>query len=848
MDKAFWKKVLPYVASIFIFAAISIGYFAPDIFEGKVLFQHDTKQGIANGQEAKEYYEKTGERTRWTNSLFGGMPTYQISPSYDSTSILKKIERFYFLYLPSPAGLIFIMLVGFFILLRALNVKIPLAVMGSILYAFSSYFFIIISAGHIWKFITLAYIPPTIAGIILTYKGRYWLGGIVTAFFLAMQILSNHVQMSYYFGFVILAFVIAIFINSLKEKQLGKFFKATAVLIVAAGIAVCLNLSNLYHTYEYSKETMRGKAELSHNATNQTDNGLERDYIVQWSYGIGETWSLLIPNTKGGASGVLGYSQNQNTGEWKRDNNKNKEALEKADSNYRDAVAQENTYWGNQPVTSGPVYVGAFVFALFILGLFIVKSNLKWALLAVTVLSILLSWGKNFMPFTDFFLDYIPMYNKFRAVSSILVIAEFTIPLLAILTLKEIIENPNIIKEKKKSFWTGIGLVAGITLLFALTPNTFFDFLGERDLMQKENYINQINAAKELSNEQKIQQIQQVEVYFQSLFENLEKVRAEIFSSDAWRSFAIILIGVGFLLAFSYKKISGTVLVVCLTLLCFFDMASVDKRYLNSKNFVTKKEIKDPYPQTNADKMILQNKDNPLYYRVFNQSVDAFNDASTSYWHKSVGGYHAAKLRRYQDLIEHQLTKGNMEAYNMLNTRFVIVPAENGQLVAMQNPDAHGNAWFVNEIKWVNNADEEMTALSKFNALNTAVIDKRFEKDLAKTQISPKDSLSSIVLTEYEPNKLVFKVQAKKDELSVFSDIYYPGWKATIDGKEVPIARADYVLRAVSIPAGDHVMEFSFDPQSIHTTETIAYIALILLILGFIGYVGFTFFLKKKGS
>ncbi|MCL1943679.1 MAG: YfhO family protein [Candidatus Azobacteroides sp.] len=838
MNKDFWKKILPYVVCVAIFAVISVGYFTPDIFEGKVLFQHDTRQGIANGEEIGDFYKKTGEHSRWTNALFSGMPTFQIAPGYESSSLFRKIEKLYRLFLPSPAFLIFIMLLGFFILLKALDIRTSLAALGAVLYAFSSYFFIIISAGHIWKFTTLAYIPPTIGGIILIYKGRYWSGGIVTALFAALQISSNHMQMSYYFGFVVFAFLTVFFIDAFKKKEWSKFIRSTAVLMAAGTVAVCINISNLYQTYEYSKQTIRGKSELTHNIKNQTSSGLERDYIVQWSYGIGETWSLLIPNVKGGASGALGYSPDKNTGEWKRDKFKNKEAFDKINSNYRETIAQQSSYWGDQPGTSGPVYIGAFVFALFVLGLFIVKGNIKWALLILTVLSILLSWGKNFMPFTDFFLDYLPMYNKFRAVSSTLVIAEFTIPLLAILALKEMIEHPAVFKEKKKLFWTGIGMVVGITFLFALFPDAFFDFLSTKE---KEAFLPQAKADPQAA----------------IIIQGLQDVRISIFRSDAWRSFLIILIGSAFLLAFASKKISATALVVCLAVLCFFDMASVNKRYLSGNNFVVRKETKEPYPETDADKIILQ--DPTLYYRVLNGSVDSFNDAGTSYRHKSIGGYHAAKLRRYQDLIEHQLTKeitrniyaglkgaqtpddvmpflAECNNLNMLNMRYFIY---NPGQPPLKNPYACGNAWFVDEIKQVNNADEEMAALDNFNPLKTVIVDKRFAADLPKMPITPKDSLSSIVLTAYAPNKLTFKTQTSKNELAVFSDIYYPGWKAVIDGKEVPIVRADYVLRALPVPSGNHTVEFTFDPQSVHTTEAIAYTAIILLLLGSIGFIGF---------
>lgn len=841
MNKEIWKNLLPYIVTIAILLVISIAYFVPDMFEGKILFQHDMQQGIANNKELVDYYEKTGERSRWTNALFSGMPTYQISPAYDTSSTISKITRFFYLYLPSPASLLFMMLLGFFILMKSLRIKTSLSALGAILYTFSSYFLILIKAGHIWKFTTLAWIPPTIGGIILIYRKRYWLGCIVTALFLMFQIISNHVQMSYYFLFVIFGFVVVFFIDAIKKKGLKDFFKSSLVLLVAVVIAVSANISNLYHTYTYSKDTIRGKAELTHNAENQTESGLEKDYIVQWSYGIGETWSLLIPNVKGGGSDIIGYSKANPNAEWKRDKEKNKSALEKADPNYREMIAQQNGYWGNQPSTSGPVYVGAFVLFLFILGIFIVKGNIKWALLGLTIFSVLLSWGKNFMPLTDFFIDYFPMYNKFRAVSSILVIAEFCIPILAVLALKEIIENPKIITENKIGWWTSVGLTAGIAFLFAVMPSVFFNFLNDSDIETKQAYITQIQSHAEATQQQIQAQIQQVK----SMYQNLEEVRKGIFTPDAWRSFFIVLVGIGLLLLFVKQKINATALVVTVALLCFIDLFSVDKRYMNSSDFVEKSKRDNPFPETMADKMIAQDK--TLYFRVFNQTVDPFNDATTSYRHKSVGGYHAAKLRRYQDLITHQLSKGNMEVYNMLNTKYFIAPDQQTQQpIAMQNPNAYGNAWFVDEINWVNNADEEMAALNDFSALKTAVINKQFEKELTKTQIIPKDSLSTIVLTEYEPNKLVFNVDAKKDELAVFSDIYYKGWKATIDGKESPIVRADYVLRAVEIPKGKHTLEFTFYPTSVKTTETIATITLIFFALGVVGYVVYSVMKKRK--
>ena len=493
------KKLIPDMVAILVFAVISFAYFCPAVTEGRILSQHDSVAGIGAGQEGKEYLERTGERTRWTNSIFGGMPTYQMAPSYDSTDLLKGIENLYHLYLPTYVWYVFVMLLGFYILLRAFNFKVWMAGLGAIIWAFSSYFFIIIAAGHIWKFITLAYIPPTIAGMVLCYRGKYLLGGLVTALFVALQISSNHVQMSYYFLFVMLFMAIAYGVQAYQQKTLARFGKSTGVLVVAGLIGVCINLSNLYHTYEYSKESMRGKSELvKENSANQTSSGLERDYITQWSYGIGETFSLLVPNVKGGASVPLAA---------------NEKAMEKANPMYGSIYSQLGQYWGEQPGTSGPVYVGAFVVFLFVLGLFIVKGPMKWALLASTVLSILISWGKNFMGFTDFFIDYVTMYNKFRAVSSILVMAEFTIPLLAMLALKEVVSTPSIIKERKKDFLISFGLTGGLALLFAIFPKVFFP-----------SYVStmEMNALQSIPADQLV-----------PLLANLEEVRMSLFTSDA---------------------------------------------------------------------------------------------------------------------------------------------------------------------------------------------------------------------------------------------------------------------------------------------------------------------------
>lgn len=755
------------------------------------------------------------------------MPTYQISPSYDSTVPLQWTQKIYQLFLPTYVNLTFILLLGFYILLRAFGIPAWLAGLGGIMWAFSSYFFILISAGHIWKFITLAYIPPTIAGIVLAYRGKLLAGGILTAFFIALQIMSNHVQMSYYFLFVILFIAGAYFEDAWRNKTLPQFFKASAVLLVSALIGVAANLSNLYHTYTYSKETMRGKSELvqTGDAAKQTSSGLDRDYITNWSYGIGETWTLLVPNFKGGSSSAP-LSQSE-------------AAMEKANPMYGSLYNSLPQYFGSQPWTAGPVYVGAFVLFLFVLGCFIVKGPLKWALLGATFFSIVLAWGKNFMPLTDFFIDYVPMYNKFRAVSSILVIAEFTIPLLAIFALKRVLEEPGIWKQNKKAFGISLALTAGVALLLTVAPGSLGSgFVPAQEAQMLQNAVDQqMIPANELS----------------GILANLSEMRGALVSADALRSFIIICIGCALLWLHAAGKLRQSLTVAGITVLCLVDMWSVNKRYLHDEQFVPRSIQTETFSKTKTDELILQDKSPD--YRVLNFATDAFNENNTSYWHKNIGGYHAAKLRRYQELIERHISPEMQAAYqaiaaaggemdsvdaskfrvlNMLNTKYFILPAgQQGQTVPVLNPYANGNAWFVKNVQYVNNANEEIDALKTILPTETAVVDARFKDMLKGISEAHKDSLSSIRLTSYEPNRLVYETENAGDGIAVFSEIYYPnGWQVTIDGKPAGLGRADYVLRALYIPAGKHTVEMRFDPKSLHVTEGIAYGALALLVIG----------------
>jgi hypothetical protein len=793
MNKPFdCKKILPDLIVIAGFILISFLYFASAITEGRVIAQNDSLAAIGQGQEQRDYMERhDGKRSRWNLSMFGGMPSYQMSPTYDSSKPQDALKKVYGLFLPNCMGLAFIMLLGFYILMRSLRASPLLSALGAVIWAFSSYFFILIAAGHIWKFVTLAYIPPTIAGMIFIYRKKYLWGGLLFAIFVAFQLSANHPQMTYYFLFVMLFIAIAFGVEAFRKKALREFLQSTAIIAAAGILGLAANASNLYHTYEYSKETMRGKSELPRH--DSTGDGLERDYITAWSYGVGETWTLLVPNAKGGASVPLSL---------------NEKAMSKARPEYRQIYQQIGQYWGEQPGTAGPVYVGAFVLTLFILGLFIVKGPLKWALLAATLFSILLSWGKNFMGLTNLFIDWMPMYNKFRAVSSILVIAEFCIPLLAALAVKELIQKPD---TPKKYLYASLCATGGIALLFALAPKVFFASFVSSSEMQ---------ALQTLPPE-----------HIRPLIANLTEMRVALFTADAWRSFFIVAVGGILLLAGKRIKVAG------ILLLCLIDLWGVNKRYLNDGDFVPKSDQQQPFSLSPVDQYIL--RDTTKYYRVLNMAASTFNDGITPYHHKSVGGYHAAKLRRYQDLIDVCLlpemqalqrdsSTAGCKALNMLNAKWIV---KSGAL-PVENPHAMGNAWFVNGLRFVNGASEEIEALNAIDLRTEAVADKQFEPLLAGFRPTPADPASTIRLTDYDSDFVTYSVEAKKDELALFSEVYYPkGWQITIDGQPAKMIRANYLLRALPIPAGRHTVLFRFDPQSIRVTDAIAFAAQIVMLL-----------------
>ena len=809
------KEYLPDLLVVIIFAVISFAYFFPADVDGRILYRHDASAGRGAGQETAEYHERTGKVSRWTNATFSGMPTYQTAPSYKSVSVLNQAVKAYHLWLPENVWYVFAYLLGFYILLRAYDFRRALAVLGSVIWAFSSYFFIIIAAGHIWKVMALAYLPPLIAGIVLSYRGKYLWGFIVTAIFAAFEVDANHVQMTYYYLFIILFMIIAYLVDAVRKKTMKQFMKATAVCAAGALIGVLMNISNLYHTWQYAQESMRGKSELvKKNAANQTNSGLDRDYITQWSYGVDETWTLLVPNTKGGASVPLAA---------------NTEAMKIADPNFMQIYQQLGQYWGEQPGTSGPVYVGAFVLMLFVLGLFIVKGPMKWALLAATVLSVLLSWGRNFMPFTNFFLDYIPMYSKFRTLASILVIAEFTIPLLAMMTLKKIVDEPDILTKKIKYVYISFGLTAGVALLFALMPTLFFsDFISSSEMQ----------ALKSIPAE-----------YLTPLLSNLRSIRESIFTADCWRSFWIIVIGTLCIFLYKMKKLRVEFMMIAITVLCLADMWQVNKRYLNDGMFVEKSVREQAQPMTQTDRQILQDK--ALDYRVLNFASNTFNENETSFYHKSIGGYHAAKLRRYQELIDAYISpemqktmpaiaqaggdmtkiNGNsiFPVLNMLNAKYFIVPLQSNQTVAIQNPYVYGNAWFVDKITYVKNANEELDGLGKLDLRHEAIADARFRSLLGESKAQ--DSTSIVKITAYEPNQLTYDVRSATGGIVVFSEIFYPEWTATVDGKAVELGRVNYVLRALNVDKGHHTVVLTFDPKSVKQTETVAYLSYGVLLL-----------------
>lgn len=808
MEKFDFKKIYPHAIAVVAFIAISLTYFSP-VLEGKKLRQGDIKNFTAAAKEICDYRDKTGEEALWTNSMFGGMPAYQIS-YVKGSNLVKYVDTILTMGMPRPASDLFLYLIGFYILLVCMKIDPVVSIIGAIAFAFSSYFFIILEAGHNTKAHAIAYMAPVLAGIIIAYRGKYLLGGIITALFFALELKANHLQITYYLGIVLAIYGLSKLIEAAKAKDYTPFLKASGTLILAIVLALGTNIGNLWSTYEYGKVTTRGKSELTIvNKENQT-SGLDKDYATAWSYGVGETFTFLVPDFKGGESAPIASDP---------------ELIKDASPQNQQLFAYAYKYHGDQPFTSGPVYIGAIVCFLFVLGIIYIEGSFKWVMVISCIISILLGWGKNFMPLTDFFLDFVPGYNKFRAVSMILVIAELVMPILAFIALDKMIKNVDSIKGNLKKLYLSIGISGGLALLIAIAPTMFTDFA---------------NDAADANLQQQLKGAGMSVAQSNLFFEEVEDIRMGITTSDAWRSLLLILLSGGAIWLFTKDVLKKNILLIALAALVVFDMWGVNKRYLNNQKnergkylqWESKNESRNPFQASPADNKILQDQD--PNFRVWNTTIRLDQDGRTPYFHKAIGGYHGAKLRRYQELIDMHLNRQNMKAYNMLNTKYIIVQDKQQGLQAQRNPGALGNAWFVDEFKLVASADSEITALSSFDPAKQCIVDKRFNNQLEG--FSSGSNHGTIKLTQYDPRHLTYQSESSQDELAVFSEIYYEkGWNAYIDGTPVDHFRCNYVLRGLKIPAGSHKIEFKFEPIVHSIGGKVSFACSLLLLLAAVG-------------
>lgn len=796
------KKYIPHLISVTIFVIISIVYFSP-VLDGKILSAHDIDTWKGMSKEVRDYRSVTGEEALWTKRMFSGMPAYQIS-TRSNGNLIQYVDKIFRLGLPRPMDMLFLYLIGFYILLCSLKIDYRLSIVGAIAFAFSSYFIIIIQAGHMTKAHAIAYLPLIVASVLYTFREKKWMLGVVfTSLFVALQLYSNHYQITYYTIIILIFIGLIQFVKELKEKTLMDFFKKSAILVLAGTLAGATNYTRLATTLEYGPETQRGKSELINDEGKEKKDGLGLEYATRWSYGITETMTFLIPNFMGGSTGksVL----NDSEGNLNSDSETYKYLSTVRNQNKQRKLQQQtSSYWGEQPGTS-PTYVGAIVVFLFILGLFYVKSSLRIWILLTTILSIMLGWGSNFMPLTEFFFNYVPAYNKFRAVTMAMIIAEFGIALLAILALNKFLNSENH-KEKEQKLKLAFYITGGLSLLFTVFPSVFVDFLSTKDY-QNSN----IDFISRLAND-----------------------RESILKSDALRSFIFIFLAAGTLWLFLKGNLKKPFVIGVLGILIISDMWSVDKRYLNETHFVKERNVSIRPSQ--ADRTILKNNKNQS--RVFNYN-NPFNESKTSYFHNSIGGYHAAKLLRYQELIDNHLTKGNVSVLSMLNCGWIITPQGKAIQSSSQGINPLGHAWFVSDKKIVENANDEIEALSSFDPSNIVIIDKRYS-DKIKDFINDESAIINLDLKSYKPNHLIYNLKnVSSNQLAVFSEIYYKnGWNAYIDGKIVPHFRANYVLRAMMVPKGTTKIEFKFEPSSYSTGESVAYASSIflLLLLGFVSY------------
>lgn len=802
------NKVTPYLSAVILFILIALA-FANPVLQNRVLKPSDIRMWEAGAKEILDYREETGKEALWTNGMFSGMPAYQISLKYPG-NLVSAVHKIINLYLPRPANILLVSMLGFYILLLAFRVNPWLAMAGAIAYAFSTYFIILLYAGHFTKAQALGYMPGIIAGIYLAFRRKYLLGGVITGLFLGMQLIVNHFQVTYYTLVIILLLGIFELVDVIKTREWVPFLKSIGILVVAVLLALGSRASNILCTLEYAPYSIRGKSELTANQENQT-SGLDRDYAYAWSYGIDETLTLIVPNIKGGSShGEL--NESSATYEFFRGI--------QGDQYARRVVKGLPLYWGNQTFTHGPVYVGAVILFLFVFAIVVLKGKIKWWLVTATVLSILLSWGGNFRLLSDLFMDYFPMYNKFRVPSMMLIIAEFSIPLLGILAIQQLLVEGIPKKEFMKGLKVALGSLGGLTLLLVLFAGAF-SYTGPSD----EGYIAQ--GATEF-------------------VDALREDRFMLLRKDAFRSLVFILLSALLLYGFHIKKIKLNQFILALVALVLIDLWPVTKRYLNKDDFEPKRQAEVAFQPTQADQMILQDPD--PHFRVYDLTSDPFRSARASYFHKSIGGYHGAKLRRYQELFEYQMSKNNMSVINMLNAKYLIVNTNENQPAARLNPETLGNAWYVSRIKIVADADEEINSLDALDPLHEAVVDQRFGYLLEDFDMDF-DITGNITLTEYKPNYLSYSSQARSPQLAIFSEIYYEkGWKAFIDGEPVPHFRVNYVLRAMTIPAGNHTIEFRFEPKRYFTGNKIAFAASLILILTAVGVFGRELILLRKSE
>jgi len=860
MDVVKRPQVWGFGVSVVVMALLALAFFYPDNFEGNILRQPDIVQGAAIGHEAADFQERTGDKTLWTNSLFGGMPTFQISPVYSSNALFSWLNSVYGLALPAPSNLLFMMMFGFLILLYAMRMRWYYALIGAVAWGFSSYFIIIIGAGHIWKFLALTYVPPTIAGLILLYRGHRLAGTAMLALFAMLQLNANHPQMTYYFGILMAVMALAYLVDAVRRHAVRSWLVASGLVLAAGALAVGANAPSLYHTYKYAKESKRSQSELTPEAQAEASapaqrptGGMPYEQIVGWSYGRSEMFSLLIPDIKGGSSARPENGAMVPT---------NLDSLEDAGKYAASAplIAFLSRYFNDSEGTNGPVYVGIIIFALFLTGCIIVRGPLKWALLAGTVLSVVLALGRNAVDITDFMIYHFPLYNKFRAVESILVIAEFTIPLLAILALAQLVDaGGEAVRRYGRPLAVGFGVPAFVCLVALVAPSAFGPAVTGNDRANADAVQQQIAdmGARQGASQQQISQTAfQYSLSNVSNIKAIEELRYGLVRDDALRSLILLLISAGVLALFFMGMLGRGVALAAIGVFILGDLYMVDKRYVSHSSFTAAASAGGiEFVPDGIDRAILA--DTCSHYRVFD--IPGFFGAERSYFHKTVGGYHAAKLSRYDDLIQRRMMPmvrfgyfpddpslddpafadiaGRLRtAYrvaDMLNSRYVITGEPDAPLV--RNNHAFGNAWFVDSLLWVDGADAEMAALdvSRMDFTRQAVVDGRFA-DVLPDVASPLAPGDSIRLISYEPDELVYKASSAGGGVAVFSEVYFPwGWKATVNGVETPLARVNYVLRALQLPAGQSTVVMTFDPPSVHVASALAYgcVTLVYLLL-----------------